>query len=717
MAIRTDIYSIDWTTSPRRIWIDISVTEANAKDLYDTCMYLESLPSAIDEPHIINASGLEDLGGGQKVGLTVNLVYAQYAFVARPGPEWVICNMAGGNVVATEYDLVTPLYPRYPTAFVSADRTSSASATLQELSAIQFSSFNGGVTIDVINGTSGTDYPTGTPRQPSNNLTDTKQIAVARGFSLLFVKGNLAIGATDVISGYTLVGEGASLNTSKTTITMDEGCVTANTNFEHAKIQGVQNGEVIFRNCTIGNITNSHCTFENCSMVGPVSMVNSSWTQNHVTDVVNCYTSYSWYELDYNSSPINQVYSNFTGRMKVLNCTDNRADIYIRLNAGIIWLDSTCTDCNKIVITGTGKFINDSSIDPSKIDTLGLVSKEAVVDAIQDEIGGEIEYSSFEGGVSIDAVSGSDSNIGSRQYPVQTTARAVEVLTEKGFKKVYVDSTMTFNSNANFDSCVILGYNKLTKILTIDPDANVSNCIYKNLTVTGTLDNESMLEDCIVTDIDYIEGDIHRCEIIGTLVIKGTSGLEVYDSYSGRQGTADPAIIDMDSSAKNVAIHNWSGHMKIKNMTAGVLGISCSGGAHIKLESTCTGGMIHLMGNFKLIDQSAGSVVKTEYQLTPASIANKVLNSIITGTTTTQQVLTNLHDAMPRMLGLMMENHVEDDIVRDINGNKTSSKFYLYDSKANALAHDKATGLIATYSVAITYTVDEDVELFSVVKD
>ena len=59
---------------------------------------------------------------------------------------------------------------------------------------------------------------------------------------------------------------------------------------------------------------------------------------------------------------------------------------------------------------------------------------------------------------------------------------------------------------------------------------------------------------------------------------------------------------------------------------------------------------------------------------------------------------------MARVLGLVMENLVEDDIIRDSNGNKTSSTIYIYDSAANATTHDKATGLVESYNTAASYT-------------
>lgn len=130
MAIRTDIFTIDWSVSPRVIWIDIAETEVSAQDLYDTCKQLEFLHTGIDEPVICDAGGWEPVGDFF-VGITVSLFNAQYAFADRPPSTWVVCNMAGGNVVAFEDETRTvEIYPRKPTAYVSADRTASSSATL-----------------------------------------------------------------------------------------------------------------------------------------------------------------------------------------------------------------------------------------------------------------------------------------------------------------------------------------------------------------------------------------------------------------------------------------------------------------------------------------------------------------------------------------------------------------------------------------------------------
>ena len=75
------------------------------------------------------------------------------------------------------------------------------------------------------------------------------------------------------------------------------------------------------------------------------------------------------------------------------------------------------------------------------------------------------------------------------------------------------------------------------------------------------------------------------------------------------------------------------------------------------------------------------------------SNANRTLTSF--GTLTTD---------MARVLGLVMENLVEEVTSRDSNGNKLTSTIYIYDSAANATTHDKATGLTASYNISASYT-------------
>ncbi|MFH1973796.1 MAG: hypothetical protein ABIK13_04315 [Patescibacteria group bacterium] len=262
---------------------------------------------------------------------------------------------------------------------VSVRSFNSAGMTSSPL--IEHASFGGGVSIDVVNGTSGTVFPAGTTRYPVNNLAQAKEIASFRGFNTFFVTGSLTIGATDVISGYEFVGQGASFTAAYTTIVLTDGCTTANTTFRDLKISGRQNGECNYHDCVIHELTNTHCKYDNCGLVGPIGKNNAGWTVNHSADYVACRTNSAWFILDCNASPMTQVFSRLSGKIKIINQTNASARTYVQLHAGQVWVDASCTS-GAVTVVGVGLLQNDSVI---VVNSDGLVNGPTIADSVWDE--------------------------------------------------------------------------------------------------------------------------------------------------------------------------------------------------------------------------------------------------------------------------------------------------------------------------------------------
>lgn len=74
-----------------------------------------------------------------------------------------------------------------------------------------------------------------------------------------------------------------------------------------------------------------------------------------------------------------------------------------------------------------------------------------------------------------------------------------------------------------------------------------------------------------------------------------------------------------------------------------------------------------------------------------------------TGVTAIGTSTSGLGTQLTRALGLMHENAVIDQTVFDGSNNLTGARFRIYDSKTDALAAG-GTGLVATYTIAATYT-------------
>lgn len=83
MATRTDVF-VRWVLSPRIVEIMSPSVEMTVQDLVDTIRKLEDQFEGMSFPHLLNAGGKEDLGGGISVGITSTLQDAQILFEGMP---------------------------------------------------------------------------------------------------------------------------------------------------------------------------------------------------------------------------------------------------------------------------------------------------------------------------------------------------------------------------------------------------------------------------------------------------------------------------------------------------------------------------------------------------------------------------------------------------------------------------------------------------------
>ena len=137
---------------------------------------------------------------------------------------------------------------------------SANSAGLQDLSSLQAASFLGRVSIDTVNGQSGTLFPIGTGAQPSNNLTDAISIATTRGIRIFELQGSLVLDQD--VEGYHIIGSG-----SHNLISLDaNGFSLNNTVVDNITFFGTMTGEVQVINSKLGNLYGACGFFMECGM-------------------------------------------------------------------------------------------------------------------------------------------------------------------------------------------------------------------------------------------------------------------------------------------------------------------------------------------------------------------------------------------------------------------------------------------------------------------
>jgi hypothetical protein len=257
---------------------------------------------------------------------------------------------------------------RQPTAFVTVDRVSSASATLQEQDALQYSSYQNRVWVDVLNGEPGTEYPIGTRERPVNNIPNARTIVLSKGFDTLGIIGNLVLSTGDNVSNLILEGRSPAL----TVIIIETGAVCVNTEVRTAYIiNSVLDGNSIFRECAVENLVYLEGYLYTCILRGTIAL--SGTMDSYFIDCVSGAAQASMSDVpvvDMGGSGRNLVVRNFSGPIKIANLTgDNKA--VIDFISGHLDIDSTVTGGT---IVGRGAFTLDNSAAGGTVDVTGQVN-------------------------------------------------------------------------------------------------------------------------------------------------------------------------------------------------------------------------------------------------------------------------------------------------------------------------------------------------------
>lgn len=177
---------------------------------------------------------------------------------------------------------------------------------------IQYSSFNGGVTIDPINGTDGTEFPIGTQRRPVKTLADAVAILSARGLENIYPVGDLTVANVDA-SGYRFVGRSPSANT----ITVNSNATVVGCEFTRCTIQGTFDGLVLMEYCVVKDIAMVEGIIEHSGIEGTITL--SGGPKLTVVDCYDSLTGFGTPTIDFGGSGTALLVRRYNGGIQFQN--------------------------------------------------------------------------------------------------------------------------------------------------------------------------------------------------------------------------------------------------------------------------------------------------------------------------------------------------------------------------------------------------------------
>jgi hypothetical protein len=233
-----------------------------------------------------------------------------------------------------------------------------------------------------------------------------------------------------------------------------------------------------------------------------------------------------------------------------------------------------------------------------------------------------IQFASYGGGVSVDVINGQPGTtypLGNQEFPCDNIADALTIASTRGFHTIFVRGDLTLDTGHDITDKCISGQNPVLSTITINAGATCLRSTFRNATIQGVLDGDSLIEECSVINLTYVEGLIKDSRLHGTITLGGTADTSFIDCASGVPGSNTP-VIDANGGGQDFAFRRYSGGIKIINCSAPTaISIDLVSG-HAILDSTVTDGDIRLRGMGEKTDNSGGTAVVTSSMISPALV-------------------------------------------------------------------------------------------------
>lgn len=285
--------------------------------------------------------------------------------------------------------------------------------------------------------------------------------------------------------------------------------------------------------------------------------------------------------------------------------TFDAADVYHVFNV----IQCTATGGNLVAVNEAQSSI--PAVLPTAFTQIVLTASSS---ATQNE-SQDIQYASFNGGVWVDLLgtaSGTTFPTGTERLPVNNFVDALLIAQERGFLTIYIIGDAVVDSGSDLTDYRLIGQGVNLSSLTLDPSATFVNSSFQNATITGTLDGNSSIKDCIVSSLTFVSGVIEECILdAGTIILGGGAAASFINCASGVPGLGSP-VIDLGGSGQALALRNYNGGITLTNKTGSdSVSVDLNSG-QITLDNTVTAGTIVLRGVGKVTDNSAGATVIDE---------------------------------------------------------------------------------------------------------
>lgn len=613
--------------STRRVYLRSGVVDFYPiEDIYHEYRYLRRTDESLRKwEALLKAEGNVPKGGG---AFTPRYVVLLDGTKIVPFDEPSQLNQLG-DMITDDPDTDATLYDisSLTTAKAIFIKPSEAETIQLNSAAIEFSSYNGGVTIDINSGNSGTLYPIGTDRKKVNNTEDALSIANSKGFNKLYIHSNLTVNSGLDYSGMVFQGR----SHTNTVVQILDSANVQNVTMVEVDVSGVLDGGTDLNTCTVRSLVFFNGHIHNSALAGTIYMggTEDALIRRSIQltpDIIPI--------IDMLASNQNLIVVEYTGELHIHNLQNATSVVTVGLTAGSVILDSTNCTSGIIEVTGIGQlqdengnYINSGIWNGGVVIKNGLLNVSAIARSAREFIH-----------LNVDAFVNGD---GLANTPFNNLADAYAECINSRVHALIIAGTVVF-TGYNLDRFVIRGKNPLNAVCVLNGAGNTTiRTEFSNLILTGRVEGSIYVTDCAIQTISNVGSDEFPT-LFKTCIIRPDSGvtpviqlrndlttpqnIHFIDNDSGVPGT-DTASLDFNGSNSPIAFRNYNGGLLFKNVTQYASHTFEMASGQLKLDTaTCTDGIFIVRGVGKLITEN-GTHIPTGTWNGGVTIVNELLTA------------------------------------------------------------------------------------------
>lgn len=247
----------------------------------------------------------------------------------------------------------------------------------------------------------------------------------------------------------------------------------------------------------------------------------------------------------------------------------------------------------------------------------------------------QLEFSSYQNRVTVDTVrgvSGTNFPIGTVGTPVNNIADAITVAQNVGISEIFFNNDYTIPTGVDLTGYTLSGVNPARTTLTFASGSITTSAHIINATVEGYIGNISGFTNChLLTIIESSNAtgvtlNVRDCILEAAITLSAglTGELQFFNCKSGVPGQVTP-IINVNGAAVDILSRDYTGGVRLQNMTAGNVASLDFFSGQIILDASNTNATITVRGLCKVTNNASANpsfTLNNEVTITSTEIAN-----------------------------------------------------------------------------------------------